>query len=913
MKSISLFLVFAGLTCAAEFVTGQAARATIGQDTFTSQIPGASPFIIGAASGLAYANGTLLVVDSTRVPASPQNHRVLLYRNIAGQLPGPKDSIRSEKRCPLCGGAADLVLGQPDFNKTDVGLTRTTFRTPTSVASDGKYVAVADTDNNRVLLWNNFPTVTGQAADLVVGQGDFTSGALNFGGRGDTPSAKGMRGPQGVWIQGQRLYVADTQNHRVLIWNSIPTQNGQAADVVLGKSDFTTFVQSDLAQATVDANPSSLLNPVSVTSDGTRLYVADLGHNRVLIWNSLPTQNAAPADIALGQGDITSTKDRNSTAANNSSQVCASNGKDTAGKDTFPALCAATLDWPRFALSDGKRLFVADGGSNRILVYNSVPTRTGQPADAVLGQISDQASQDTEDLNSSSTDPVNLRRSAADTILSPMSLAWDGENLYASDPFNRRVLVFTPGDLPLPLTGVRNAASVDIFAIGTIRFTAAPKENDEVTIKLADKEYKYKALKDDDIARVIRGLVAVINAGAGDPKVLALANVPFNELVLTSRLGGAVGEGVTFSFAASTGASITAESSGANLRGGQDAAKIAPGSLVTILGKDLSEQTASAPRGNSYPTALGGVEVYFDGIRAPLSFVSPTQINAQMPWEVNDANSVSAYVRVAGRDNAIRTTTAIAVPIIPQNPGIFAVNGTDPRPAVILHGSSFANGVISVDGAIKAGDVGTVTIGDNTYTYTVKAEDNLVSVRDALITAINDDPAVRATPAGIFTRIILTARKAGLDGEGLVYAASATTGGSLILTPLTPALCCSSQEGAPITEANPAKPGETVVIYATGLGIVQPDEAKFAQVTGSSYEGPELNQPNSFLDSLAGGKTANVLFAGLKRGQIGVYEIRLQLNSDIPTNPQTQLTIAQDVFVSNIVTFPVVNPNEEAP
>ncbi len=49
-----------------------------------------------------------------------------------------------------------------------------------------------------------------------------------------------MRGPQGVWIQGSKLFVADTQNNRVLIWNTIPTQNNQPADVVLGQPDFTT-------------------------------------------------------------------------------------------------------------------------------------------------------------------------------------------------------------------------------------------------------------------------------------------------------------------------------------------------------------------------------------------------------------------------------------------------------------------------------------------------------------------------------------------------------------------------------------------------------------------------------------------------------------------------------------------------
>jgi len=49
-----------------------------------------------------------------------------------------------------------------------------------------------------------------------------------------------MRGPQGVWIQGTRLFVADTDNSRILVWNTIPTSNYQAADYVLGEPDFNT-------------------------------------------------------------------------------------------------------------------------------------------------------------------------------------------------------------------------------------------------------------------------------------------------------------------------------------------------------------------------------------------------------------------------------------------------------------------------------------------------------------------------------------------------------------------------------------------------------------------------------------------------------------------------------------------------
>jgi hypothetical protein len=910
MKHLAVFLATAGFACAADFVTGQAARLVIGQESFSRQIPGASQTLVGATGGVAFANDILIVADSNRIQALPQNNRVLVFRDISSQLPKPGESIdysynHPEDRCPVCGGAADVVLGQPDFLKTDLGLSRTAMRTPTAVATDGAIVAVADTDNNRVLIWNSIPTTNNQPADVVVGQADFDSGGINYGGSGNTPSDKGLRGPQGVWIHNGRLYVADTQNHRVLIWNSIPTQNGQPANLVLGKPNFTTFVEPDLTQVEVEATASTLLNPVSVTTDGTRLYVADLGHNRVLVWNAMPSQNGAPADFAIGQPDVESRIDRNTVAANNSRLLCDPTGQDQNGNNVYPPRCAATLNFPRFALSDGQRLFIADGGNDRILVYNRIPIRSGQPADIVIGQFNDQLAQDSGD-----------RLGAVDAIRTPSALAWDGVNLYASDPFNRRVMVFTLGNQPLLGTAVRNAASREVFAIGAVTFTADPKENDEVTLtvgndELGKKEYKYKAAAEQTIDHVINGLVEQVNGGAGDPLVFANPNLLFAQILLTARVAGAQGNAIPFSIAFSSGAQLAGGTSGATLSGGGDAARIAPGSLVTIFGENLAQEPVAAPPDtDNLPLSLGGVEVYFDGMPAPLLYVSPTQINAQMPWEVNDATSVSAYVRKTGPSGEPQTTTAVGVPIVPQNPGIFAqVGPTDPRPAIVLHGSSHAVGIISVDGSPKANDIATVTVEDRPYTYTVKTDDNLQVIRDALIEQINQDPKVSASAASVFNRIVLEAREEGEGGEGIAYTASANQGAGVILTAFTQALCCANRRGEPVTEDNPAVPGETIIVYATGLGIVQPDEAKFSVVTGGEYTGPVLNRPNAFVDAIAGGKTANVLFAGLKQDAVGLYEVVLQLNSDIPTNPQTQLTIAQDVYVSNIVTFPVVNPN----
>src|SRR5664280_2106047 len=393
MKCISIFLFGAAAVCAADFTTGQAARLVIGQTTFTSQDSNSSDTILGAASGIAYAGDTLFVADSNRVGASPTNHRVLLYRNLSGMLPRPTDPLTHNSKCPVCVGQATLVLGQPDFTTATLNLsaTSTSLRLPTAVASDGVHLVVADTDHNRVLIWNRIPTSNNAPADVVVVQPNFTTTSVP----GNTPSAKTLRGPQGVWIQNGRLYVADTQNNRVLIYNQIPTSNGAAADVVLGQPNLTTAVEPNLAAQTTSATASNLLNPVAVSSDGFHLFVTDLGYNRILIWNGIPTANAAPANVEIGQPDMVSSVANNAysgTAATTTADttnketavLCTvSNGVDPYNNPTYPNYCNYTVSFPRFALAAGNRLFIADGGNDRLLLFNNIPTTNGASADMV--------------------------------------------------------------------------------------------------------------------------------------------------------------------------------------------------------------------------------------------------------------------------------------------------------------------------------------------------------------------------------------------------------------------------------------------------------------------------------------------------------------------------------------------------
>jgi uncharacterized protein (TIGR03437 family) len=899
---------------AADFATGQAARIVIGQETFTSQLFTASEWVLGGVGGVAVdpSRSTLVVADSSRAGAGPLNHRVLVYRSLPTLVPSPTAELQYIRKCPVClggpcaecQGSATVVLGQPDFAKTDqnTAATQNGLRLPTAVATDGVHLVVADTDHNRVLIWNRIPDSNNVNADVVVGQPDFKSAAT----AGTVPNARSLRGPQGVWLQNGKLYIADTQNHRVMVYNSIPTTNGVAADIVLGQPNFTTFVEPDISQAQVNAQATNMLNPVSVTSDGVRLFVTDLGHNRVLIWNRIPSANAAPADLVVGQPDLTSSLPNNSfttdtTTSTSSKVLCESIDTDDDGKPIFPEFCSATLSFPRFALSDGTRLFIADGGNDRVLIYNKVPTANGQSADVVLGQLGGNINQATD---------------ASDSLRAPNALAWDGTNLYVTDSYNRRINVYTPAENTLPYTGVRNLASREIFANGEVTFAGTIKENDEVTIKINGTEFKYKIVKDDTFDKVVVAVANLINAannGEGDPNVFATPNRTLQSVILTSRKAGDDGNAITLETALSTDAVLTATTSGSSLSGGQDAAKVGPGTMVRIIGDNLGD-------------SLAGVQVYMNGIKVPLQNVARSdnpdnpfewEIQAQVPFEIGDTTSLSAYVRTVRSDGSITVTTPRAVTIVPQNPGIFTY---PPEPDTgilrgqIYHGSSRATGTVSVDGTAAKGDVATVTVEDRTYTYTVVDGDTLESIRDRLIDLINQDPKVEAFAAGMFTRIRLRARVEGPDGNGIKFGASAPEGAQVIMTATNTTLCCANVRGAAVSYENPALPGETILVRSTGLGLpildTASEEFKDAVKTGFKYKGPTgpVNQPKEFVSALAGGKTANVLAAGLKPGEVGIYEVELELNSDIPTNPYTQVTIAQDIYVSNVARFPVVNP-----
>ncbi|MCX5790145.1 MAG: hypothetical protein NTX64_16805 [Elusimicrobia bacterium] len=317
------------------FTTGQAAVVVVGQASMSGTAPnqgGAS----ASATTLnepysAYSDGTkLYVVDQF-------NRRVLIYNSIPSTYNTP----------------ADVVVGQPNMSSGFVFATAAdTLSLPYSVFTVGTKLLIADTADNRVLIYNTIPTSNDVSADVVVGQPDTTSSAVD---QGAGTAANTLDGPTSVYSDGTKLFVADATNHRVLIYNTIPTSNNVSANVVIGQPDMT----HDSPNQGGSAAANTLDLPSSVYVSGTKLFISDLANNRVLIYNTIPTSNNASADVVVGQPNMTSPSP---------------NPGGSAG--------ATTLSPPYSVYYDGTSLFVTDYLNNRVLKYLPAAPPIPPPATA---------------------------------------------------------------------------------------------------------------------------------------------------------------------------------------------------------------------------------------------------------------------------------------------------------------------------------------------------------------------------------------------------------------------------------------------------------------------------------------------------------------------------------------------------
>ena len=273
------------------YVPTMSANRVLGQDymnTFSINLIEGKEFAFTAQSSQGLLADAGLAIDSTGdtphlYVADPYNNRVLGFKDARKLTPG---------------SPADIVIGQPDMHTALCNYPSGNLNQPGQsnlcgpiglLVDSGGNLYVADSGNGRVL---RFPTPFAQQssslqpADRVVGQAGFYSKVTD-------PSPATMAAPYGLALSGVNgLLVSDVQLNRVLYFpmanGDLTSPQGEAATVVFGQTGFNVVGKPTVIDDTVMTAPRH----VAADSSG-RLYVADTGNNRVMIFGDPHDVNTA--------------------------------------------------------------------------------------------------------------------------------------------------------------------------------------------------------------------------------------------------------------------------------------------------------------------------------------------------------------------------------------------------------------------------------------------------------------------------------------------------------------------------------------------------------------------------------------------------------------------------------------------
>jgi len=336
-----------GWNSTADYLEGDPADLVLGQpDYWTNDAPNPpTAATMNGPTGVTMGEDGILYVSDTG------NNRVLVFipYNICEYYEVYDDfwcfegDPFSEYYTPVFfdGMDADYALGQPDLTSNGLWHTSlTTLHHPMGLVVDYyDNLVVADHDNNRVLIYE-WPLANGKRASWVIGQGE-NKGFDRRNVAPNPPTNWSMNGPTAVARNpiGDELYVADSGNHRILIFTSNPLD--AIADALIGQPDFTSNTPNNGG-----VSATSLNNPLGLKMDaGNQLYVADTDNHRVLHFDR--SNPDAIADSVIGQPDFTS------NTANNG------------------GISATSISSPRGLATDAiyMDLYVADQGNNRVLHY----------------------------------------------------------------------------------------------------------------------------------------------------------------------------------------------------------------------------------------------------------------------------------------------------------------------------------------------------------------------------------------------------------------------------------------------------------------------------------------------------------------------------------------------------------------
>ncbi len=116
---------------------------------------------------------------------------------------------------------------------------------------------------------------------------------------------------------------------------------------------------------------------------------------------------------------------------------------------------------------------------------------------------------------------------------------------------------------------------------------------------------------------------------------------------------------------------------------------VSPGEIVTLFGDSIgpsAQATLTLDANGKVSTTLGNVQVLFNGVPAPVTFVSSSQVNAVVPYEIAGRLTTSVWIRYQGV-----TSNVLTLPVATTAPGIFTLNATGTGPGAILNQDNSLN------------------------------------------------------------------------------------------------------------------------------------------------------------------------------------------------------------------------------
>ncbi len=297
---------------------------------------------------------------------------------------------------------ATAVLGQANvYSTSGTGTSATTMNTSAGVTYDSVHhrLFVADANNSRVL--QSTPTIW---EILSMPLRTTYSARPTSQPAPPTPPHRtnSMARIRLHMIRSMTACLSPTGgNSRVMVFNTSTITDGMNATYVLGEPNFSSSVGG--------TTQSTLITPYGLSYDSNtqRLFVGDTGNNRVMVFSTSSIATGMNASYVIGQSTFGT-----ATAATTQG------GLNSPGDTSYDPV--------------SQYLYVVDGGSNRVTVYNLASIANGMNASFVLGQ---------------STYTANGTGLTQSTLNAPAGVDATGSLIWVCDYSNNRILGFSKNGL----------------------------------------------------------------------------------------------------------------------------------------------------------------------------------------------------------------------------------------------------------------------------------------------------------------------------------------------------------------------------------------------------------------------------------------------------------------------------------